>query len=154
MTDATNARDDRIIPGFGHVNIRLSGDDQSVTMTYPNSDIEEQILQSTVLSEPVDEVVEVQAEVDSAESQPYTDPAREDRMQTSLEDVSATPVAELMHDAETPPHPPQPQPTIPQDSTWLNVPLQDPAIKFAVRPLLVLLSPPPYTSSQLTRLIP
>lgn len=128
MTDATNARDDRVIPETSGVSFTLSGD--RVVLSYPDNQVKEMILQSTVLSEPVEEVMEVQAEVAEAESETTQEP----ETRTSLEEVSATPVEEVMPDSNTPTPAPNKQATLPLDPTWLNISLQDPALKFAVRP--------------------
>lgn len=129
MTDAANARDDRIIPETSGVTFAISGDDQRVVLSYPNDEVKESILQSTMLSEPVEQVMEVQAEADDAGRETIN----ESHAETSLQDVSATPVEEVMLDANTPTPSPQKQANLPRDPTWLNISLQDPALKFAVR---------------------
>ena len=124
MTDATNARDDRVIPETSAVQFTLSGANQTVVLSYPDDEVKEAILQSTVASEPVEEVLEVQTEVDEAEPD----------VKTPLEGVSTTAVEEVLSDANPPTPAPPIHATVPRDSTWLNISLQDPALKFAVRP--------------------
>lgn len=128
MTDATNARDERIIPETSGVNITLSAENQSALLSYPDDEVREMILQSTVPSEPVEEVVEVQAEAEEVE----IEADKETETITSLEHVSATPVEEVMNHAKTSTRSIQKQDIMPHDSTWLNVSLRDPDVKFAV----------------------
>ncbi len=131
MTDAANARDDRVIPETSGVTFTISGDNQRVVLSYPNDEVKESILQSTVLSEPVEQVMEVQAEADDAGRETINESPTE----TSLQDVSATPVEEIMLDTNTPTPSPAKKATFPRDPSWLNISLQDPAVKFAVRAL-------------------
>lgn len=126
MTDAVNARDDRVIPETSGVNFTISGEDQKVILSYPSDEVKETILQSTVPSEPVEEVMEVQVEAKEVEREI----SNEMDTKTPLEEVAATPVEEVMPDTATRT---KKQAILPRDLTWLNISLQDPALKFAVR---------------------
>lgn len=129
MTDAANARDDRVVPETSGVRFTISGEEQKVILSYPDEKVKETILQSTVLGEPVQEVMDVQAQAEEAASEAIDGTDTE----TPLEEVATTPVEEVMPDTDTPPST-QRQTTLPHDSTWLNISLQDPTLKFAVCP--------------------
>ncbi len=148
MTDATNAKDDRIIPDTSQVGILLSGQEQAVALSYPDEQTKEAILQSTVLSEPVEEVTNVQTEVEEARAGMEKDTAG----QSSLQDVESTPVEEVMQQNTNPSLSAPKQATLPSDSTWLNISLLDPAVKFAVSPIHISSLPfsPPPTETQST----
>lgn len=141
LTDATNARDDRIIPRTNEVNVTFS-DDQSPVLSYPDEQVKETILQSTIVGEPVEEVIEVQNEMEAD-----TEPSNDTAATTPLEEVSATPVEQVMHPENQELPTPPTQPALPQDPTWLNISLRDPAIKFAVR---LFPHPTPFTTRTLT----
>ncbi|KAI9881269.1 MAG: hypothetical protein M1830_005555 [Pleopsidium flavum] len=126
MNDATNARDDRIIPQSSGVNINLSIENQGAILAYPNEEVREMILQSTMPSEPVEEVMEVQAEIEEVE-----EADKETETTTLLEHVNATPVEEVTHRGKAS-TPSIQQDTLSRDSSWLNTSLRDPAVKFAI----------------------
>lgn len=136
MTDAVYANDDRIIPETHRVSINISEDGQSVSLSYPSDEIKEAILQSTVLEEPVEEVEEIQGEVEDAATEAQTQLDRDIQAKTPLEDVPETPVSEVFEaesdDAPSPAEEPS-APTLFQDTAWLNISIEDPTLKFAVR---------------------
>ena len=122
--DATNALDDRIIPNTSLVSFDATADG-SVSLIFPDEQTRQDVLDSTVEAEPLEEVLQMQIESENEESAGTTD----------LGSVEATPVDELIpeSDASVESFEDDTSPsTVKGDDSWKIVTFKDPAIKFAV----------------------
>ena len=106
LNDATNALDDHIIPDISNVKFSQAKDGL-VTLTFPNDQVREYVLASTVASKPVEEVREAQVESKLFDQDGGS----------MLNAVKATPKR--------------------SDRIWLTISLKDPQIKFAVGHIVI-----------------
>ncbi|KAI9833173.1 MAG: hypothetical protein M1819_003796 [Sarea resinae] len=106
LSSVSNAHDDKVISETDKVAIEPSADGTGATLTYPSESVKEAILQSTVSSPPVAEVVEAEAEAEES--------------QTELSLPASPSAKELQAAIES------------WGKKWLSISLQNPDIKFHV----------------------
>ncbi|KAI9820175.1 MAG: hypothetical protein M1827_005797 [Pycnora praestabilis] len=130
LTDVCNARDDKIIaPTAGVIISPRTEGLGDVTLTYPDMHVKDAILESTVASEPVAEVLEAEREVEKAEEAEELDSLEQSEIRTPTTDLSTTlaanepvPLIDLYEEIPA------------GDQRWLSISLLDMNIRFA-RPL-------------------
>ena len=134
LADAVNALDDKVIPNFDNVTVSRS-DDGSVVLNFLDTQVREDVLESTDLSlrGPAEEVMEAQDEYEAAGTEGITE----------VDAVHATPVEQIKPEKESTAqqtgglHPPA---SSNAESGWEDVSIRDTGLKFAVRSLCIRLS--------------
>ena len=124
LNDATNAVDDRVIPDISNVTLSQAPDGL-VSIKFRNEQTRQDILDSTLKSEPVEAILEVQSETKTTSS----------AGSTNLETLDATPVQDIkpedQHALAKPAHAGTTTPSA-KEENWSKITLNDPTLKFAV----------------------